>query len=49
MHGWDVQRMLVDTPCSRMIMIMSLSKVLAANSALFAGPLPNQEGVRTSG
>ena len=26
MHGWDVQRMLVDTPCSLMMMIMSLSK-----------------------
>lgn len=28
MHGWDVQRMLVDTPRSLMMMIMSLSKFL---------------------
>ena len=42
MHGWDVQRMLVATRHGRVVI-----EVLAANSELFARPLPNREGVRT--
>ena len=34
MHGWDVQRMLVDTPCSRNDDHVVI-EVLAANSELF--------------
>jgi hypothetical protein len=47
MHGWDVQRMLVDTRCLR-IMIMSLSKSSPQTPTfgeLKQGLLPNQAGV----